>query len=125
MPILYPDGNKSKGVNPVHFRRLFPMRFKIAEVHHGYYPFVLIPFGLWLMTSDIFAMILLGEIIILLGLYLFRDDWVVQHHRQVYEFEPLYHSPVHVFIYDTLHLYDNKYFRALNKALDWVFGLFK
>ena len=91
------------------------LRLKWAETHHGYY-------GICLMASTfIFTFTpFWSTFILILGLYLLADDtW--QHARQVKEFNPCYHSPVHRFIYDYLKLYDRAWFRALNKFADWLF----
>ena len=104
-------------MNPVYNILGFKMRLKWAETHHGYYGIALMVWSAGWLLPGIF-----GAIVFLIGLYLFLDD-VYQHHRQVED--PKYHSPVHVFIYDVLHLYDNPVFRWLNKMLDKLFGLFK
>jgi hypothetical protein len=63
----------------------------------------------------------IGIFIFIVGIVLVIDD-CFQHNSQVYDYDPLYHSPVHVYIYDTLKLYNNKYYRALNIFADWLFG---
>ena len=95
------------------------LRWNPFETHHMYYGFVLIGMGIKDLIDDQY---LLGIFEILFGIYLVIDD-IYQHTRQ--RLEEGYHSPVHVFIYDYLHLYDNKLFRKLNEFADWFFGLFK
>ena len=104
--------------NKVHSIFGFKMRFKVAETHHGYYGLALMVWGAWWMLLANWW----GIPIFTLGAYLLWDDFILQHHRQVFEFNPCYHSPVHRFIYDYLKLYDRAWYRALNKFADWLFA---
>jgi hypothetical protein len=121
-PIPYPHGNSHLGIHPVHSFFGFKVRMNIWEIHHGYIGIVLVAIGTYLLTIPNYFTVLAGEVSFLLGLYLIYDDFLIQHPMQVYDYDPLYHSPVHVFIYDTLELYNNKYYRALNIFADWLFG---
>jgi len=122
--IRYKDGSKSKGIHPVHNFFGLKLRLKINEIHHGYIGAALMILGAWLMTSPVLWVRIVGIAFYIIGLYLIEDDlW--QHKEQVLKYKPLYHSPVHVFIYDRLHLYDNKLFRKVNDLADKVFGRFK
>ena len=94
----------------------FKMRLNWLEAHHGYLGIILM-LSSFILTLPLFWSILIFTI----GIYLLIDD-IYQHHRQVIEFDPCYHSPVHRFIYDYLKLYDRAWFRALNKLADWLFG---
>jgi hypothetical protein len=89
----------------------FKMRLRWLETHHLYY-------GLILMLLSPLSPYM--AVILVVGLYLSLDD-LYQHHRQVKEYSPCYHSPVHRFIYDYLKLYDRAWYRALNKFADWLF----
>jgi len=65
------------------------------ELHHGYYGVILIAFGLWTMiASGIWQGELIGAVLFALGAWCLLDD-IYQHHRQVKERDPLYHSPLH------------------------------
>ena len=55
---------------------------------------------------------------LLLGIYIAGDD-IYQHHRQVFEFNPCYHSPVHNFY--GKYLYKYRIVRFLNKVVSWLF----
>jgi|APSaa5957512622_1039677.scaffolds.fasta_scaffold111191_3 hypothetical protein len=89
----------------------FKIRLNWRETHHGYY-------GAFLMLIS--PLCPYTAVILAIGLYLLGDD-TFQHHVQVKEYSPCYHSPVHRFIYDYLKLYDRAWFRALNKFVDWLF----
>jgi len=99
--------------NKIHSILGFKMRFKVREVHHGY-------LGIILMVLSLLMPLWAAMPTFILGLYLLIDD-CYQHARQVKEFNPCYHSPVHRFIYDYLKLYDRAWFRALNKFADFLF----
>jgi len=118
----YPHGNAHLGINPVHSFFGLKLRMNLFEAHHGYFGIILMIIGAYLSINEHPATQIIGCFIFILGAYLAHDDFVDQHPKQVHEYDPLYHSPVHVYIYDTLHLYDNKYFRFLNNLVDKLFG---
>ena len=92
----------------------FKMRLNWLQLHHLYY-------GIALMVGALFTPTAFAIPLFRLGVYIAGDD-IYQHHRQVFEFNPCYHSPIHRFIYDYLKLYDRAWFRALNKFGDWLFA---
>jgi len=96
------------------------MRLRWLEVHHLYIGIALVLLSLLGLFSDSLGVFIPSYIVFWLGVYLIVDD-LYQHNRQVKEFNPCYHSPVHRFIYDYLKLYDRAWFRALNKFADWLF----
>jgi len=107
----------SKCENKVHNLLGLKLRMNLAEVHHLYIGIALVSLSLLMPTWG-------GLITAFIGVWLIIDD-IWQHVQQYERFNPCYHSPVHRFIYDYLKLYDRKWFRILNKAADWLFGLFK
>ena len=125
--IPYPKGVRNKDgswdICPVHNILGFHVRCTFFATHHGYYFAFLVPFGMWLMSTLLIPVIMLGEVLILAVVYLFVDDWIDQHHKQVYQFKPLYHSPAHNFF--SKYLWKYGWVQKTTEFADWLFGLFK
>jgi len=85
----------------------FKMRLNWFSVHHLY-------LGIALMFAW-----LIHPILSVIGLYIALDD-IYQHHRQVKEYDPCYHSPLHN-LYGK-YLYKFWIIRKLNEFADWCFG---
>jgi len=98
----------------------FKMRLNWLQTHHLYWGLILMALAGYWALSDSLQVFGVAYALFALGLYVALDD-IFQHHKQVTEFNPCYHSPVHRFIYDYLKLYDRAWFRALNKFADWLF----
>jgi hypothetical protein len=118
----YPNGLKDDNGDwihrPVHsfLFGLWVMRCSFKEIHHGYEGMLLSMIGYILTLSINNLLVLIGWILIILGAYLFYDDFIKQHPRQVYQYKPLYHSPVHIWY--GKHLYTNTFVRWLNIQVD-------
>lgn len=133
MIIPYPRGLKNPDGSwkhkPVHSVLGWKMRLNWFETHHGYYGLVMIALGVpcvanWLTHPLLhFAGIFLGILLIAVGWILFHDDFIDQHHRQVMEYDPLYHSEIHVWYRETLYQY--AIIKKLNIWADKIFGWFK
>ena len=98
------------------------LRLNWAQTHHGYYGIVLILGSIPGLSSGVLWVSIASYISFVIGAYLFADDMLWQHPKQVKQFNPCYHSPVHRFIYDYLKLYDRKWYRKLNQFADWLFA---
>jgi hypothetical protein len=85
----------------------FKVRLKWKQTHHGYY-------GIILMLGGF-----LHPILFVLGAYIASDD-IWQHHKQVKEYNPCYHSPLHN-LYGK-YLYKFWIVRKLNEFADWLFA---
>lgn len=99
----------------------FKMRLCWRETHHGYYGMALMLYGLYLLIWGGSVATIAGGIVFLFGAYLFWDDFILQHHRQVTEFNPCYHSPVHNWYVNNL--YGFGIIKLLNKIIDKFFAL--
>jgi len=118
MPIPYPNGDTAKGIKPVwHFFWVYNMRLNWAESHHLYWGLGAMAIGAWLLSVSIIA----GSIVFLTGLWWALDD-LYQHHTQVYQYSPLYHSLVHR-LYGKIYKY--KAVRWLNSIVSAFFHLFR
>ena len=119
----YPDGVRNDDgswkIRPVYYILFFSMRLAWAEVHHLYW-------GILAMIGGAYRFVeghqIEGAIEFLLGLWWAIDD-LYQHWRQLIEYDPLYHSPVHN-LYGK-YLYRFNFIRALNDFASWVFHLFR
>ena len=89
----------------------FRIRLNWFEPHHLYWGLIFA--GLSLLMP-LWALIPC----LALGLYVAGDD-IYQHHRQVVEYDPCYHSPVHNFY--GKYLYKYKVVRWLNEVVSWLF----
>lgn len=105
-------------MNPVYDILGFKMRLNWKETHHGYYGIVLMIIGAILFSLGGVILKWIGAIIFLFGLYLFYDDFLLQHHRQVDD--PDYHSPVHVWYVEELYTFG--WIKKLNWLLDKLLG---
>ena len=123
MNIAYPKGKRnpdgSWAIRPVHNILGWKMRCSFAETHHGYYTFVLVPVGWWLVSYDSTLSKVTGMILVAFGIWCFVDDWYDQHHKQVLQFNPLYHSFLHN---QFARIYKYKFVQKLTAAADAIFG---
>lgn len=126
MAIRYKNGKKDKNgnwvINPVKNILGFTLRMRWAETHHLYWGIIATYIGWLVLNSNIVLVPVFGFYILMLGIWTAIDD-LYQHHRQVKEYSPLYHSPIHNWYGTTLWSFG--WIRALNKFSDMVFGLFK
>jgi|SaaInl7_200m_RNA_FD_contig_21_1667912_length_790_multi_11_in_0_out_0_2 hypothetical protein len=126
MAIPYQKGVKNTDgswkIRPVHYILFFSVRMSFFETHHLYWGIIATYLGFEMLFSSVFLLPVFGFYVTGLGIWTAIDD-LYQHNRQVYEYDPLYHSPIHKWYGTTLWSFG--WIRALNKFSDWVFGLFK
>jgi hypothetical protein len=122
IPYAHPKGLKDDSGNwvirPVHYILFFSVRMSFAEWHHLYIGLIFMALGGWMLSA---GHLIAGAIFLALGTWWAIDD-LYQHWRQLYEYDPLYHSPVHI-LYGK-YLYRFNVVKAINAFGDWLFGLF-
>ena len=119
-------------VNPIHSYFGYEMRWNPKEAHHLYWGLMLCVINAWgawtalgmalygyyhqfplqLILGLFFTVIQLLSFSI--GVYVAHDD-INQHHQQVMQYNPLYHSPVHIWYGETLWQYP--FVQWLNKIV--------
>lgn len=119
----YPNGVKNPDgswkIRPVHYILFFSVRMSFAEWHHLFIGLMFMAFGAYRFTEGHYIE---GAIEFLLGLWWTIDD-CYQHNRQLYEYDPLYHSPVHILYSD--YLWRFNIVKVLTRLADKMFGWFK
>ena len=143
--IRYPDGKKKSDgtweITPVYSILGWKLRLDWWQAHHGYWGFMgmalsaygaieafkLYSFGVdhQYPTQEYIglALIVVQVLAFLVWTYVMLDDFYDQHPKQIYNFDPLYHSPVHYWYGRTL--YKNSFIRWLNNAVSSIIHRFK
>jgi len=122
MPVSYAhmDGVKNAdgtwAIRPVHYILFFSVRMSFAEWHHLYIGLISMALGAYRFLEGHQVE---GAVEFLLGLWWAIDD-IYQHWRQLYEYDPLYHSPVHKLYSD--YLWRFNIVKVLTRLADKVFN---